>query len=110
MNVGGDDRRVHSYAPTLARLTTRIPHWLRLRLTATLTISMPRCFPKPHRGQQRIAVVAPGLGCDQPPRNGQRLQDRYLIRCAPMSSACSQTHCLGCANPLKMASANDNPT
>jgi histidine ammonia-lyase len=67
---------------------------------------------KPHPGQQNIAAwLRQDLPCDQPPRNGKRLQDRYSIRCAP--------HVIGVlADALpwlrqsienELNSANDNP-
>jgi histidine ammonia-lyase len=67
---------------------------------------------KPHPGQQNVAAwLRRDLPCDQPPRNGKRLQDRYSIRCAP--------HVIGVlADALpwlrqsienELNSANDNP-
>ncbi len=67
---------------------------------------------KPHPGQQDVAAwLRRDLPCDQPPRNGKRLQDRYSIRCAP--------HVIGVlADALpwlrqsienELNSANDNP-
>jgi histidine ammonia-lyase len=67
---------------------------------------------KPHPGMQRVAAwLRHDLPCDQPPRNGKRLQDRYSIRCAP--------HVIGVlADALpwlrqsienELNSANDNP-
>ncbi|HCY61265.1 MAG TPA: histidine ammonia-lyase [Oxalobacteraceae bacterium] len=67
---------------------------------------------KPHPGQQRVAAWLRGdLTCEQTPRNGKRLQDRYSLRCAP--------HVIGVlADALpwlrdsienELNSANDNP-
>ena len=67
---------------------------------------------KPHPGQQRIAArLREDLHSDRPPRNEQRLQDRYSLRCAP--------HVIGVledALPFlrqlietELNSANDNP-
>jgi histidine ammonia-lyase len=67
---------------------------------------------KPHPGQQRVASwLRTDLPCEQAPRNGKRLQDRYSIRCAP--------HVIGVlADALpwlresienELNSANDNP-
>jgi histidine ammonia-lyase len=67
---------------------------------------------KPHPGQQRVAGwLRTDLPCEQAPRNGKRLQDRYSIRCAP--------HVIGVlADALpwlresienELNSANDNP-
>lgn len=67
---------------------------------------------KPHPGQQRVAArLREDLHSDRPPRNEQRLQDRYSLRCAP--------HVIGVledALPFlrqfietELNSANDNP-
>lgn len=67
---------------------------------------------KPHLGQQQVAErIRLDLACDAPPRNEQRLQDRYSLRCAP--------HVIGVladALPFfrtlienELNSANDNP-
>ena len=67
---------------------------------------------KPHPGQQHIAArLRADLASDRPPRNEQRLQDRYSLRCAP--------HVIGVlqdALPFlrglietELNSANDNP-
>ncbi|MDN3640800.1 aromatic amino acid ammonia-lyase [Simiduia curdlanivorans] len=67
---------------------------------------------KPHPGQQQIAAwLRDDLHAGEPPRNPQRLQDRYSLRCAP--------HVIGVlqdALPFlrqyienEINSANDNP-
>ncbi|KRG71153.1 HAL/PAL/TAL family ammonia-lyase [Pseudoxanthomonas dokdonensis] len=67
---------------------------------------------KPHPGQSRVAArLRQDLHSDRPPRNEQRLQDRYSLRCAP--------HVIGVledALPFlrqfietELNSANDNP-
>lgn len=67
---------------------------------------------KPHLGQQQVAErIRADLASDAPPRNEQRLQDRYSLRCAP--------HVIGVladALPFfrnlienELNSANDNP-
>ena len=67
---------------------------------------------KPHPGQQRIATrLRADLASDRPPRNEQRLQDRYSLRCAP--------HVIGVLQDTlpflrglietELNSANDNP-
>lgn len=67
---------------------------------------------KPHPGQMRVAArLRQDLHSDRPPRNEQRLQDRYSLRCAP--------HVIGVledALPFlrqfietELNSANDNP-
>lgn len=67
---------------------------------------------KPHAGQQRVAArLRADLAADRPPRNEQRLQDRYSLRCAP--------HVIGVLEDAlpwlraqienELNSANDNP-
>lgn len=67
---------------------------------------------KPHIGQQRVAErLRADLASDRPPRNEQRLQDRYSLRCAP--------HVVGVLEDAlpwlrslienELNSANDNP-
>ncbi|GGD53112.1 HAL/PAL/TAL family ammonia-lyase [Pseudoxanthomonas indica] len=67
---------------------------------------------KPHPGQSRIAArLRHDLHSDRPPRNEQRLQDRYSLRCAP--------HVIGVVEDAlpffrqlietELNSANDNP-
>jgi len=67
---------------------------------------------KPHPGQARIAArLREDLAADRPPRNEQRLQDRYSLRCAP--------HVIGVLEDAlphfrqlietELNSANDNP-
>ncbi|MBB5206776.1 HAL/PAL/TAL family ammonia-lyase [Chiayiivirga flava] len=67
---------------------------------------------KPHPGQLQVAArLRSDLASDRPPRNEQRLQDRYSLRCAP--------HVIGVlqdALPFlrglietELNSANDNP-
>ena len=67
---------------------------------------------KPHLGQQRVAArLRADLASDRPPRNEQRLQDRYSLRCAP--------HVVGVLEDAlpwlranienELNSANDNP-
>ncbi|QNR97216.1 aromatic amino acid lyase [Stenotrophomonas sp. 169] len=67
---------------------------------------------KPHPGQARIAArLRADLHSEKPPRNAQRLQDRYSLRCAP--------HVIGVLEDTlpflrqlietELNSANDNP-
>lgn len=67
---------------------------------------------KPHPGQQQIAAwLRADLKAEQPPRNSDRLQDRYSLRCAP--------HVIGMVQDAlpwlrqlienELNSANDNP-
>ena len=67
---------------------------------------------KPHPGQQRVAArLREDLHAGEPPRNANRLQDRYSLRCAP--------HIIGVIEDSldwwrmmienELNSANDNP-
>lgn len=67
---------------------------------------------KPHRGQQQVAAwLRADLKSERPPRNSDRLQDRYSLRCAP--------HVIGVLQDSlpwfrefienEINSANDNP-
>jgi histidine ammonia-lyase len=103
----------YARADYLARLATRITALASFALDGNAYHFDATLFSvKPHPGQQRVAAwLRQDLGCDQPSRNGQRLQDRYSIRCAP--------HVIGVlADALpwlresienELNSANDNP-
>ncbi|WP_428807762.1 HAL/PAL/TAL family ammonia-lyase [Vibrio lamellibrachiae] len=67
---------------------------------------------KPHPGQQQVAAwLRDDLKAERPPRNSDRLQDRYSLRCAP--------HVIGVVQDTlpwlrqmienELNSANDNP-
>ena len=67
---------------------------------------------KPHPGQQRIAArLRADLASDRPPRNEQRLQDRYSLRCAPHVIGVLQDALpfLRTLIETELNSANDNP-
>lgn len=103
----------YARAEYLARLVTRITALASFALDGNAYHFDARLFSvKPHAGQQRIAGwLRQDLPSDEPPRNVQRLQDRYSIRCAP--------HVVGVlADALpwmrdtienELNSANDNP-
>jgi histidine ammonia-lyase len=103
----------YSRAEYLSRLVTRITALASFALDGNAYHFDETLFSvKPHRGQQRVAAwLREDLTCDQPRRNGSRLQDRYSIRCAP--------HVIGVlADALpwlresienELNSANDNP-
>jgi len=94
---------------------------LATRITAVMTVAArgnahhfdERLFQvKPHLGQQQIAAwLRDDLHVGEPPRNPNRLQDRYSLRCAP--------HVIGVAADSlpwwrqfienELNSANDNP-
>lgn len=67
---------------------------------------------KPHPGQQRVAArLREDLASDRPPRNEQRLQDRYSLRCAPHVIGVLEDAMPGLRAMLEneLNSANDNP-
>jgi histidine ammonia-lyase len=67
---------------------------------------------KPHAGQQRVAArLRADLAADRPPRNEQRLQDRYSLRCAPHVIGVLEDALpwLRCQIENELNSANDNP-
>jgi histidine ammonia-lyase len=103
----------YSRAEYLSRMVTRVTALASFALDGNAYHFDETLFSvKPHRGQQRVAAwLRADLLCDEPPRNGRRLQDRYSIRCAP--------HVIGVlADALpwlresienELNSANDNP-
>jgi histidine ammonia-lyase len=103
----------YSRAEYLMRLVTRVTALASFALDGNAYHFDETLFSvKPHPGQQRIAAwLRADLLCDEAPRNGRRLQDRYSIRCAP--------HVIGVlADALpwlresienELNSANDNP-
>ncbi|WP_341675758.1 aromatic amino acid ammonia-lyase [Niveibacterium sp. SC-1] len=103
----------HARAEYLGRLATRITALACLALDGNAHHFDATLFSvKPHPGQQRVAArLRDDLHSDRPPRNEQRLQDRYSLRCAP--------HVIGVledALPFlrdtvehELNSANDNP-
>ena len=103
----------YSRADYLTKVVTRITAMASFALDGNAHHFDATLFSvKPHPGMQRVAGwLRQDLPCDQPPRNGKRLQDRYSIRCAP--------HVIGVlADALpwlresienELNSANDNP-
>jgi histidine ammonia-lyase len=103
----------YTRAEYLAKLCTRITAMASFALDGNAHHFDAILFSvKPHPGQQRVAAWLRGdLPCEQTPRNGKRLQDRYSLRCAP--------HVIGVlADALpwlrdsienELNSANDNP-
>jgi histidine ammonia-lyase len=103
----------YSRADYLSRLVTRITAMASFALDGNAYHFDARLFSvKPHPGQQLVAHwLRQDLSCDQTPRNGNRLQDRYSIRCAP--------HVIGVLTDSlpwlrgfienELNSANDNP-
>lgn len=100
-------------AEYLARLATRITALASIASQGNASHFDEMLFAaKPHPGQQQIAAwLREDLHTGEPPRNPQRLQDRYSLRCAP--------HVIGVmADSLpwmrqlienELNSANDNP-
>ena len=74
-----------SRAEYLTRLASRITSFSVLALKSNAFHFSKELFDvKPHPGQSRIAYwIRSDLEHEEMPRNPQRLQDRYSIRCAP---------------------------
>lgn len=72
-------------AAYLSKLTTRISAMMSVALNGNEFHFDEGLFDvKPHPGQQRVAGwIRTDLQSDKSPRNSDRLQDRYSIRCAP---------------------------
>ncbi|CAH0533974.1 Histidine ammonia-lyase [Vibrio stylophorae] len=67
---------------------------------------------KPHPGQQQIAAwLRKDLDAERPPRNSDRLQDRYSLRCAPHVIGVLQDSLPWLRQLIEneLNSANDNP-
>lgn len=100
-------------ADYLARLATRLTAFNVLASDGNAHHFDETLFAaKPHPGQARIAArLRRDLHSERPPRNEQRLQDRYSLRCAP--------HVIGVLEDslpflrqlieTELNSANDNP-
>ena len=100
-------------AEYLAQLTTKI--------TAMVSVAMhgndfhfdESLFAvKPHPGQQQIAAwLRADLQAERPPRNSDRLQDRYSLRCAPHVIGVLQDSLPFFRSMIEneLNSANDNP-
>jgi len=100
-------------ADYLGRLATRLTAFNVLASAGNAHHFDEKLFAaKPHPGQQRVAArLREDLASDRPPRNEQRLQDRYSLRCAP--------HVIGVLEDVlpflrglienELNSANDNP-
>ncbi|MGF1755269.1 aromatic amino acid ammonia-lyase [Vibrio makurazakiensis] len=67
---------------------------------------------KPHPGQQQVAAwLRDDLQAERPPRNSDRLQDRYSLRCAPHVIGVVQDSLPWLRQMIEneLNSANDNP-
>lgn len=100
-------------AEYLAQLCTRITALVSVGLQGNdFHFDQALFAVKPHPGQQQIAAwLRSDLQAERPPRNSDRLQDRYSLRCAP--------HVIGTVQDAlpwlrqlienELNSANDNP-
>ncbi|MDD1782927.1 aromatic amino acid ammonia-lyase [Enterovibrio sp. ZSDZ35] len=100
-------------AEYLSQLTTRITAMVSLAMQGNDFHFDEALFAvKPHPGQQQVAArLRDDLKVNRPPRNSDRLQDRYSLRCAP--------HVIGVLEDSlpwlrqmienELNSANDNP-
>ena len=100
-------------ASYLTRLATRLTSLATVAIDGNVYHFDERLFEaKPHPGQAQVAAwVRSDLETGEPPRNADRLQDRYSIRCAP--------HVIGVLQDslpwmrqfieTELNSANDNP-
>jgi histidine ammonia-lyase len=103
----------HSRAEYLAKLATRITALVTLTTKGNAHHFDKTLFSvKPHQGQQKIASwLRDDLEVGVPPRNSDRLQDRYSLRCAPHVIGVMQD-ALPWVRQLienELNSANDNP-
>lgn len=100
-------------AEYLAQLSTRITAMVSLAMHGNDFHFDEALFAvKPHLGQQQIAQwLRDDLQADKPPRNSDRLQDRYSLRCAPHVIGVLQDTLPWARQMIEneLNSANDNP-
>ncbi|MGI2259709.1 HAL/PAL/TAL family ammonia-lyase [Shewanella sp. GXUN23E] len=100
-------------AEYLAQLATRITAMVTLGMQGNDFHFDEALFAvKPHPGQQQIAAwLRADLQADRPPRNSDRLQDRYSLRCAPHVIGVLQDSLPWLRQLIEneLNSANDNP-
>ncbi|KHT64001.1 histidine ammonia-lyase [Photobacterium gaetbulicola] len=100
-------------AEYLAQLATRITSMVSVGLQGNDFHFDEALFAvKPHPGQQQIASwLRADLQASQPPRNSNRLQDRYSLRCAPHVIGALQDSLPWLRQLIEneLNSANDNP-
>ena len=103
----------YSRADYLLQLATRITALNVVALEGNPEHFDERLFAaKPHPGQGRIAArLRSDLHSERPPRNEQRLQDRYSLRCAPhvLGVLADSLGLLRQFIEIELNSANDNP-
>ncbi|WP_028022974.1 HAL/PAL/TAL family ammonia-lyase [Enterovibrio calviensis] len=100
-------------AEYLTQLSTRITAMVSLAMQGNDFHFDEALFAvKPHPGQQQIAAwLRDDLQADRPPRNSDRLQDRYSLRCAPHVIGVLQDTLPWLRQMIEneLNSANDNP-
>ncbi|WP_299022490.1 histidine ammonia-lyase [uncultured Photobacterium sp.] len=100
-------------AEYLAQLSTRITSMVSVGMQGNDFHFDEALFAvKPHPGQQQIASwLRNDLQAAQPPRNSDRLQDRYSLRCAPHVIGALQDSLPWIRQLIEneLNSANDNP-
>ncbi|MDB1123260.1 HAL/PAL/TAL family ammonia-lyase [Vibrio algarum] len=100
-------------AEYLAQLTTRITAMVSVGMQGNDFHFDEALFSvKPHPGQQQIASwLRSDLQAERPPRNSDRLQDRYSLRCAPHVIGALQDSLPWLRQMIEneLNSANDNP-
>lgn len=103
----------YSRAEYLAKLATRITALATLTTKGNAHHFDKTLFSvKPHQGQQKIAAwLRDDLEVGTPPRNSDRLQDRYSLRCAPHVIGVMQDALPWVRQMIEneLNSANDNP-
>ena len=100
-------------AEYLAKLSSRITSLVTLALKGNAHHFDEKLFAvKPHPGQIEIAgMIRQDLGQKESPRNSDRLQDRYSVRCAPHIIGVLQDSLPWMRSFIEneLNSANDNP-
>lgn len=100
-------------AEYLVQLTTRITAMVSVGMQGNDFHFDEALFAvKPHPGQQQIASwLRSDLRAERPPRNSDRLQDRYSLRCAPHVIGALQDSLPWLRQMIEneLNSANDNP-
>ena len=100
-------------AAYLCRLCSRITSFSSIALMGNAYHFDPLLFSvKPHPGQNQVAAwIHEDLNVGDAPRNSQRLQDRYSLRCAPhvIGVAMDALEWMKAFVENELNSANDNP-
>lgn len=100
-------------AEYLAKVATKITAMVSLAMHGNAFHFDESLFAvKPHVGQQQVAAwLRSDLQAERPPRNSDRLQDRYSLRCAPHVIGVLQDTLPWLRSMIEneLNSANDNP-